>query len=187
MLQQNIDYFPVNKKQGDIGEAIAARWFENEGWELAPYELKADKQNHIDRIAQHLFFGTCVYDVKHDYFVNSSGNIPFEDKKNKGKNAKEPWGTDENVKADYIIYTDGIQEDMEHPQIWIFRLRDLRAYYHKHPEGKRNTRGNCRLFPFEEYANEFGYWHVDNNWNETFIGVGKAWYIGQENTLENAS
>ena len=141
------------------------------------YDASLEKV-HIDRIAYHWLLGYFAYDAKCESGIGKYGNIALEVESNPSKTGKAaaPWGTDENSKCDYIIIVDQNQCGADKPQMWICRMQDLRMYWKLHPDTPVKKR--CAMIPLERMAEEYGYWHVDNDWHSSFIGTNQ-WELGE--------
>lgn len=181
---KNVNDFWINKKQGDIGEAIVSRWLAQHGFRYR-YDQTEDRKHHVDRICTK-DDQSFTLDVKHDYTIGKSNNIAFETVSNCQKNSPG-WGQCENNHAEYIFITDGKQETLEHPQFWIFRLKDQQEFYGKHMDTQKhyyNYRngqkvGEFKLIPIKDFGTEFSYYHVDTDWKCHCCGnKDKVWKFG---------
>ena len=127
----NINDFPVNKRQGIIGENIMAKYLRAEGWQIDNYSLAKDKAGtDISAIRFDYGIEEIKVDVKYDSYISTSNNAPFETWSNT-LTGKLGWGLDLSKTCELIAVIDK-SSPKDSARIWIFRIADMRSYYYAH-------------------------------------------------------
>ena len=166
----NVDKWDINKQQGDIGEGKVINWIKR--WlHVEKHNQDLDIKHGVDITAVYKSGRTITIDVKTDFKIADTQHVVFE---TIGKTGNLAWGLDPEHINQYILVIDG-QSDSPVPDMWIFRLEDMREYYEKNKRFLKvfGEYGETQfvLFPLKEYVREYGYWYVsDSGEKHRFIG-----------------
>lgn len=174
ILVKNVDYYPVNKKQGDIGEYFFRSWLSGCKWNLHPYNKKDDIEHWVD-ITGEFKSKTVNFDVKWDTKIHSTDNIAFETYSNK-PNGEYGWGLSEDSWVDFVVVFVA-EAPVCNRQFWIFDKRHLCEYYNRHENELRHELiGEAKttevaLIPLIDIILDYGCWFVSEKYGCKFCGL----------------
>lgn len=178
---KNLDYYPVNKKQGDIGEYLFRGWLSGYKWNLHPYNKKDDIEHWVD-IAGEFKGKTVNFDVKWDTKIYSTENIAFETYSNK-PNDDYGWGLSEKSWVDFVVVF-AADAPTDNRQFYIFDKRHLCEYYNQHKDELRHELiGEAKttevaLIPLIDIMIYYGCWVVSEKGGCIFQGTDeKKWML----------